>query len=307
MLDVMTLDQLRAFVAVAEDGSFSAAGRRLSRVQSAVSQSVQSLETGLGVQLFNRTLRTPVLTEAGRTILVQARQVLLEAAALRAQAAALDAGMEPELTLAVDNLFPSPPLLASLKALRAQFPDLPVTLYTAPIFAAERRLREGMANISLCGHSPGVYSYLVASPLTEIQMTPVAAPAHPLARHRGKLSKEMLGRHVQLVLTDPSAAADSPSFGVISSRVWKFVDISWRREYLLAGFGWCNMPDHLVAPSIEAGDLTALSLEEPGLLPRFIPICAVHPRARPPGPAGRWFLDHLMTAFRNPQTRAKRL
>ncbi len=52
MLDPMTLDQLRVLVAVAETGSFSAAARRLGRVQSAVSQSVQSLETALGTTLF---------------------------------------------------------------------------------------------------------------------------------------------------------------------------------------------------------------------------------------------------------------
>ena len=54
MLDPLTLDQLRVLVAVAEEGSFSAAARKLGRVQSAISQSVQGLETALGVTIFDR-------------------------------------------------------------------------------------------------------------------------------------------------------------------------------------------------------------------------------------------------------------
>lgn len=297
VLDSISLDQLRAFILVAEEGSFSAAGRRLTRVQSAVSQSIQNLEHNLGIKLFLRTGKTPVLTQAGRAMLPQARQVVLEAGALRAQALALQEGTEPALTLAVDNLFPSHLLLTSLNALRQQFPDLPVTLYTAPLFAAERRLRGGNADIALCGVRPSEVPDLVASPLTNIAMVPVAAPSHPLAQHQGKLSREMLVRHVQLVLTDPSAALDAPSIGVIGSRIWRFVDLTWRLDFLRAGFGWCNMPAHLVTQPITAGELTTLTLEEPNLLPAAIPMHAVHARDRPPGPAGTWFLNHLIVAF----------
>ncbi len=297
MLDAISLDQLRAFIIVAEEGSFSAAGRRLSRVQSAISQSIQNLEQNLGVKLFLRTTKTPVLTQAGLAMLPQARQVVLEAGALRAQALALKEGTEASLTLAVDNLFPSQQLLGSLNALRQQFPDLQVTLYTAPLFAAERRLRAGAADIALCGVRPFEVPDLVTRPLTTIAMLPVAAPGHPLAQYPGSLSREMLGRHVQLVLTDPSATPDAPSIGVIGSRIWRFVDLTWRLDFLRAGFGWCNMPAHLVTQPIKAGELTVLSLEEPSLLPAAISIHAVHARDRPPGPAGRWFLNHLIAAF----------
>ncbi len=298
MLNAMTLDQLRVLAAVAETGSFSAAGRRLGRVQSAISQQVQSLEAILGLPLFDRTLKSPTLTESGQVLLGQARQVLAEAAALQAQAAAMGGGMEPELTVAVDNLFPSPPLLNALRALRGQYPDLTVTLYTAPILAAERRLREGAAHIALCGLMPGDGGDLVAQHLTSIAMIPVAAADHPLARHGAPLPREMLGRHVQLILTDPAAPADSPNFGVISPRVWRFVDLGRRLDFLRAGLGWGNMPEHMVAPLIQSGELSVLTLTEPGLLARRIPIHAIHARDRPPGPAGRWFLERLLAACR---------
>ena len=54
MLEALSLDQLRVFIAAAETGSFSAAGRKLRRAQSLVSQTVANLEGQLDVQLFDR-------------------------------------------------------------------------------------------------------------------------------------------------------------------------------------------------------------------------------------------------------------
>jgi DNA-binding transcriptional LysR family regulator len=295
MLDALSLDQLRMLLTVAEEGSFSAAGRRLLRVQSAVSQSIQTLEETLGLELFDRRTKTPSLTEAGRAMVAQARQVLLQADLLKAQAAAISAGLEPELTLAVDSLLPSQPLLESLHAFTTQFPDLPVTLYTGSIGASEKQLRDGVAQLALCALPPGSDEGLVAQPLTWIEMTPVAAADHPLAKVLGPIARETLELHVQLILTDPESSAGGPSFGVVSPRVWRFVDLSRRLDFLKAGFGWGNMPVHIVAPLIQSGELVRLSLRESLVPGSGIPISAVHRRRHPPGPAGRWLLDKLKT------------
>ena len=75
MLDGVSLDQLRTFIAAADEGSFSAAGRRLHRAQSVVSQTLANLEAQLGVRLFDRGARFPVLTDQGRALLADARAV----------------------------------------------------------------------------------------------------------------------------------------------------------------------------------------------------------------------------------------
>jgi DNA-binding transcriptional LysR family regulator len=152
MLDRLTLDQLRILVAVAEAGNFSSAARRLGRVQSAVSQSVQALETTLGVALFDRGDRTPALSDAGRALLSDARQVLLSAESLRAHANCIRSEVEPELSLAVGAVFPSAVLTASLRELTQEFPHLPVTLFTEGLGGAEQRLRDGVARLALQLH-----------------------------------------------------------------------------------------------------------------------------------------------------------
>jgi len=75
VLDGVSLDQLRAFIAAVDEGSFSAGARKLHRAQSAVSELVSNLEAQLGVALFDRSERYPKLTSAGVQLLADARGV----------------------------------------------------------------------------------------------------------------------------------------------------------------------------------------------------------------------------------------
>jgi len=105
MLDGVSLDQLRTFLAAADEGSFSAAGRRLRRAQSVVSQSLANLEGQLGVKLFDRSGHRPVLTDKGRALLADARTVAGDVDLLKARAKNLAGGLEPELSVTVDVMF----------------------------------------------------------------------------------------------------------------------------------------------------------------------------------------------------------
>jgi DNA-binding transcriptional LysR family regulator len=75
MLDGVSLDQLRTFIAAVDEGSFSAAARKLLRAQSVVSETVSNLEDQIGVPLFDRSGRYPRLTPEGVVLLADARNV----------------------------------------------------------------------------------------------------------------------------------------------------------------------------------------------------------------------------------------
>lgn len=92
--------QLRYFVAVAEELSFTRAALRLHLSQPPLSQQIQSLEKDLGVRLLERNRRNVALTEPGRVFLEQARQILAKAEAARAQAQSTAAGYSGQLRLA---------------------------------------------------------------------------------------------------------------------------------------------------------------------------------------------------------------
>ena len=84
----------------------SAGAARLSRVQSAVSHAIANMEAELGVALFDRSGHRPVLTAEGHALLANARDILLRVDAMRARARGLGEGIELELSLVVDTLFP---------------------------------------------------------------------------------------------------------------------------------------------------------------------------------------------------------
>lgn len=291
----VTLDQLRILVTIADTGSFTAAGKSLRRVQSAISQSVKALEDAQGVELFDRSKHKPSLTAVGEVLVEQARAVLASADRFAAIAAGTREGLEPSLAIAIDPLVPTAPLIDSLRALQETYPDLPVSFSTEGVSGAEQRLRDGTASLAFCLLLPSPPEDLTAHAIMELPLVPVASATHPLARLGRPLTRSDLEAHVQLVLS--SAGPGNASYGVISPRAWRFVDLGRRLDFLLAGFGWCKMPAHVVEEHRASGRLVELALAdvEPA---RTLPIYAAHVRDRHLGRGGRWLLDELRRRLR---------
>ena len=293
MIGSLTLDQLRVLVAIADSGSFSAAARRLGRVQSAISQMIRTLEDTQGVTLFDRSEHKPRLTAIGKMMVDQARLVLFSAERFELLALGSRAGMEAELPLAIDPLIPSQPLIASLRALRETYIDVPVTFRTEGLGGAERRLREGRATLGLCLLLPSVPDDLMAYPLMDLQLLLVAAPDHPLTKIHRPLETTDFAAHVQLVLSDP-IAQDGANYGIVGPRLWRFVDNGRRLDFLLAGLGWCKMPKHIVEPMLKDGRLVLLETQDQKIVPSTrLLIYAAHIRNKPLGPLGTWLLNDL--------------
>lgn len=293
LIGSLTLDQLRVLVTIDDVGSFSAAGRSLGRVQSAISLSVRTLEEIQGVELFDRSRQKPILTAVGRVIVDQARVVLASADRFAAIAAGTRQGLEPALTLAIDALVPTAPLIDSLRALRQTFPDLPVSFSSEGVGDAERRLRDRSASLAFCLLLPVVPDDLMAYRLMDLELVPVVAAEHPLARAGRVLDRADLAAHVQLVLSS-ARGSEGPSYGVVGSRVWRFVDLGRRLDFLLAGFGWCKMPPFVVAPYLAAGRLIELHIADEAISPTGpLAIYAAHARDQPLGRGGGWLLEDL--------------
>lgn len=293
MLDGMSMDQLRTFIAAAEEGSFSAAGRRLRRAQSVVSHTLANLELQVGFALFERTGRYPVLTDAGQALLGQARAAVSSMDAFKAKARTLAEGLEPELAVAVDVMFPIATLTAAVQAFQRQFPTTPLRLYVEALGAVVQPLLTGQCSVAVIGSLPDVPPECASEYLTDVAAVTVVAPQHPLAAQQGVILRSALGPHVQLVLTDRSALTAGRNFGVVSPNVWRLADLGAKHAFLLAGLGWGHMPLHMVQADIDAGRLVRLTLEtSPTVGPGFS-MHAIHRKEQPPGPAGRWFVQRL--------------
>lgn len=290
----LSLDQLRIFVTIADAGSFSAAARALGRAQSAISQAVATLEELQGVTLFDRDGYRPRLTDVGRVLADQARLVLESAARFEAVAANSRKGLEPELAIAIDPLVPTTPLIDSLRAFGEEFPDLPLRFSTEGLGGSVPRLRDGSAALALCVLLPTIPADVIAYPLLRIRLKAVVAPNHPLARLGRPARRADLEQYVQLVLSE-TGTSPSESYGVIGARLWRFVDLGRRLAFLLAGFGWCRMPEHLVAAPVANGELVPLKIVDDPAPRDALTIHAAHRRDHILGPAGRWLLDTLQS------------
>jgi DNA-binding transcriptional LysR family regulator len=307
-----TLGQLRVLTAVVEAGSFSAAARRLHRAQSVISYTIANLEAQLGVALFARDGRRPALTEAGRALVADARRVGRLVDELRARAAALRRGLEAELGLAVDVMFPTARLVAALDDFARAYPTVGLRLRIEALGGVAQLVLDGACQLGVSGWMGVVPDTLERRAIGEVRLIPVAAPTHALARaqgsashgsawgpprgspggaSRGPIDSAMLREAVQLVLTDRTALTEGQDFGVLALRTWRLGDLGAKHALLLAGLGWGNMPAEMVEADLAAGRLVRLEVAE---APEHrYPIGLIHRIDTPPGPAGAWLAERL--------------
>ncbi|AGT11249.1 LysR family transcriptional regulator [Paracoccus aminophilus] len=291
----ISLDQLRILAIVVEEGSFSAAARRMNRSQSAITYAVQKMEAAVGVPLFDRTGYRPELTEAGSALLPRARRVVEASAVFDRQALALRDGIEPELVLVVDAMFPMTALFAVLSEFDRRFPTVQTRLYVESLGATVRTLLDGQADLGIILEMANVSDGLSACALEAIELVPVASPDHPLGRVKAPLGDDDLRDHLQLVLTDRSDLTKGHDNGVLSVRTWRLADLGAKHAMLLAAMGWGTMPFHMVEGDLQSGRLVELELERwPKQLRRpTIATAIAHRLDRPPGPAGAWFFRQM--------------
>ena len=107
-----------------------------------------------------------------------------------------------------------------------------------------------------------------------------------------------MAKYVQLVLTDRSDLMAGHDYGVVSPSTWRLADLSSKYAFIKDCVGWGGMPLHMVEKDIAAGKLVVLDLVD--LSGSALTMSAYHQPSVPPGPAGRWFIDHLRSLWENP-------
>ena len=247
--EALEFDALRVFKAV-EAGSFSAAAKQLGRAQSAVSYIIRELESKLGGNLFDRSGYRPRLTEAGRLLLPRIEQLLQDAAVLRAAADALAGGVEPEVTLVIDSLYPMASLAAPLAGFSKKYTHVRLRMLVEPLGAAAQAVHNGGADLGILVALADRFEELEPHSTLTVELVPVAAPCHPLAqaqlRAQGPLELQLAREHLQMVLTDRSNRSIGYDKGVHASHTWWLADLSLKRTLLLGGVGWGSLPRHLL-------------------------------------------------------------
>lgn len=291
MLEGLSLDHLRTFVAAADEGSFSGAGRKLNRAQSVVSQTIANLEGQLGVTLFDRAGRYPQLTAPAHNLLIAARQIVRDADALKASARQLSEGLEPILSIVIDVMFPQQLLTRVVADFASAFPTTPLQLHVEALGAIAELVVAGKCSVGVMGAYPMIPTSLTSDRLLSVEIVTVVAPGHRLAKYKDAVPLQEAEAEIQLVLTDRSSLTKGIDLGVQSKSTWRLSDLGAKHSFLLAGLGWGHMPLPIVSEDLARGELVTIVLEGPG--PGRLPMQAIYKADTLPGPAGRWFLEQI--------------
>ncbi|MBM4857197.1 LysR family transcriptional regulator [Vibrio parahaemolyticus] len=244
---MFTIEQLQAFVATSESGSFSAAARKLGRAQSVISQHIMNMELDCGVDLFDRSGRYPKLTENGHALMPYAQAAISQLDRLNNKATQLFSAQASELVLAIDEGIPLTRLPDVLKNLEQQFPQLQVECLTASSPDIIELVKSERATTGIILSDLQMPRHIDFTNLGNIAFDVYVSSDHPLAAQR-ITHIDQLKQYRQLVIRSKSAEPGSLN-QALSPDIWYADNYYILLELANKGFGWCFLPEHLVADS----------------------------------------------------------
>jgi DNA-binding transcriptional LysR family regulator len=260
----MELRHLRYFVAVAEELSFSRAAERLHLAQPPLSSQIKSLESELGIRLFERSTRSVKLTPAGLVFLEEARAVLIAAERATQNVRKAEHGLIGALRIGILAPTATPRLARVLRSYRQKYPSVQFSLFELTSVEQLQRLRSDQLDVGLL-RPPISFPELDFLFLEESSMILAAPAGHRLARAR---RIEWVDFHNEpLVLIHPALqhgyydkflelctrANATPLVGQYAN------DVHSKMWLISAGFG--------IAPTTE----TIMEVKRPGLVFRKFP------------------------------------
>lgn len=291
------IDQMDAFVAVAEAGSFVAAARRLGRSQAALTRAVAALEDRLGTRLFTRTTRVVTLTDAGRRHLEPCRSLL-------AQVAALESSTATEQRAALGTL------VVTASVVFGRLHVLPIVadfLQLHSSVAVRMVLADDVVSLVEQGIDVGVrIAHLPDSSLKAVRVGSVtrglyASPSY-LAAHGEPATPADLARHACLAFTGAGQVPERWRFG--RGRSARVVHVAPRLvvslaepaiDAAVAGAGITRVLSYMVDHLVRAGALRPVLA---AYAPPPIPVHVVHPAGRHLPLRTRLFVDLAVAGLR---------
>lgn len=272
----MELRQLRYFVAIAENGSFSRAAEKVFVAQSALSHQIAQLESELGTPLFHRSRRGIELTEAGRRFAPHAVSILRQTE--EAVASARETSDEPsgKVVFGIPHSASNALALPLLKAVRQRLPRIQLELTEELTGNLSQQLTTGQLNLAVL-FDDGSLAEFEHTPLL-IERLCLIEPALPGKKPPRRMTlQQALGWPLVLPASPhgvrPIIEAAALQAGLASPQVEADISsISILRTSLLAGMGRTLLPMMPLRQEVEAGLLWATEIVDPPL-ERVLAIC----------------------------------
>jgi DNA-binding transcriptional LysR family regulator len=288
MHHAITLEALRVLDAIDKKGSFGAAAEALFKVPSALSYTIQKLESDLGINLFDRTKQRAQLTAAGRLLLEQGRQLLQAANAIEEAVQQLESGWETQLRIAKDTILPLVPLLEQINAFNQLDKRVAIDIREEVLGGTWDALVAARCDLALgaAGELPkGVFEHRL---MGEAEFVFAVAREHPLCLHKGPVDAAAIKAFPTIVVGDSSLTSPGRSSGLLESRqIIRVANVSAKIQAHVLGVGVGFLPAHLIREEVKRGGLVILECTVPR--PK-IPLYMAW-RKESTGKALAWFVD----------------
>lgn len=189
----MEIKQLRAFIAIAEEKTFTAGAKRVNVTQAAVSMQIRQLEEEIGLPLFTRTPRRVILTEAGELLLQRARKIMNEHDSALAELAEVAGAEHGRLRIgSASAMFATAQLPTILESLKKEFPSAEISVSSGTSSMLVDKILHGEMDIAFVS-LPVETGNIETELLYVDQVVAIAHPSHPAAK-RKKISAEELAQ-----------------------------------------------------------------------------------------------------------------
>ncbi|MFJ4048935.1 MULTISPECIES: LysR family transcriptional regulator [Pseudomonas] len=272
----MTNDQLKAFIAVAEKGSFRAAAQHIYKTQPSVSAAVAALEEQFALRLFNREHYRPELTVEGQVFYDQAKRLIAQVDELESLGHRLALDTQPSLSISMTAMCAFPPGLEHIRNFCERHRHLQLNLTTRHLAEVLMQLDEGKADLAIGPQQQDLQDRYEHVELTRVSMLTVAAPGFVEHEPGSEIPQLKLRDRPQVLPVDRKAYVNVIAGGTR----WYANDYMMMKALLVAGMGWARMPRHMVEAELADGKLVPLRIERFNFSNQ-IPIYLVRNKQRP--------------------------
>jgi DNA-binding transcriptional LysR family regulator len=262
----ITIEVLETLDAIDRRGSFAKAAEELNKATSAVSYSVQKLEEQLDIAIFQRQGRRSVLTDAGRLVLAEGREILTTTVKLANKAKEVATGWEPRLSIGIESLQCYPTFFEILNDFLLEYPTIEIDICECVLNGGWEALAKG--RVDLIVGSPGpvpLQRGYRALPIANPALVPVISAKHKKASCANDYEalKTALPQLRRIITHDTSFVEVRRTEGLSSDgRKFYVQNIGQKVEAILAGIGIGHLPQHRIQKYLDSGALLPLNLQE---------------------------------------------
>lgn len=287
----ITLDALEVLDAIDRKGSFAAAANGLFRVPSAISYTIQKLEQDLGVILFRKEGRKALLTEAGKVLLEQGREILEATERLAIATKKTHSGFEPVFNIAIDSILDFDFIYPIINEFYTVLPDIEINIFEEVLGGGQEAITSNRADLIIGTGTDSLSSQGIKyHKIGEIEWNFAVAPGHDLTKSPLPLSQQMIEQHRFIVVRDSAKSQAPQSRRVFSKRpVLSVPSITEKIHAQCLGLGVGFLPAHRIQPQLKQGKLIALPVEN------TIPKEGIYMawKTSNKGKVLRWFIERL--------------